>query len=161
MYSTRTYHPFRILVLKDGQIVEQGSHQELLAKGGMFGDLQQTRNGEQLAPATIHARRTCTCISAISSAIASAIATTASSVLCCCCCSGNGDWSSTGLYPGLGNGCHAPMMNPVSSSLSSLYGCNACSGRSTDGGLDAVGVTSLKGGAGRLRGSVVGCGSWR
>ncbi|KAI0696736.1 hypothetical protein BC835DRAFT_1405891 [Cytidiella melzeri] len=38
-----------ILVLKDGQIVEQGNHQELLAKGGMFASMwadQVSANGE-------------------------------------------------------------------------------------------------------------------
>lgn len=41
----------RILVLKDGDIVEQGRHEELLAKGGFYADLynSQFENGSSKA----------------------------------------------------------------------------------------------------------------
>ena len=41
----------RILVLKDGDTVEQGRHEELLAKGGFYADLynSQFENGSSKA----------------------------------------------------------------------------------------------------------------
>ena len=34
----------RILVVEDGQITEQGSHEELLAKNGTYAELYHTQN---------------------------------------------------------------------------------------------------------------------
>ena len=62
-----------------------------------------------------------------------------------------------GRSSGAGNGCHAPIMKPVSSSLSSLYGCIACSGRSTEGGPEEDGLVVLYGGEGRDSARVEGC----
>lgn len=36
-----------ILVVEDGRIVEQGSHDELLARGGRYAELYETQFGDQ------------------------------------------------------------------------------------------------------------------
>ena len=53
MLGTKIARPCRILVLKDGQIVEQGSHTELIAQNGLFATMwaNQITSADDVAPA--------------------------------------------------------------------------------------------------------------
>jgi ABC-type multidrug transport system fused ATPase/permease subunit len=46
-------HADIIFVLNDSELVEQGSHEELLAQGGVYADLYQTQTSEAAEKAAI------------------------------------------------------------------------------------------------------------
>ena len=39
-------HADRIIVLRDGRIAEEGTHDDLIARGGLYADLWQVQSGE-------------------------------------------------------------------------------------------------------------------
>jgi ATP-binding cassette subfamily B protein len=49
-------HADRILVVDDGRIVQSGTHEELLARGGLYADLYRTQFAPS-APAELDDRR--------------------------------------------------------------------------------------------------------
>ena len=47
-------HGARILVLRDGQVVEEGHHDDLLARGGTYADLWHLQSGELQEEEALH-----------------------------------------------------------------------------------------------------------
>ena len=43
------YQPFEMLVMKDGNIIEQGNHDELMAADGFYADLYNSQFTEEVA----------------------------------------------------------------------------------------------------------------
>jgi ATP-binding cassette subfamily B protein len=51
-------HADRILVVDDGRIVQSGSHEQLLARGGLYADLYRTQFATSEQPDELADRRT-------------------------------------------------------------------------------------------------------